>query len=39
MLQKDETGEKFLTVVSYCCVIKSSPLMHMRISNGSSDLA
>uniref|UniRef100_A0A8C2P9S3 Myb-like domain-containing protein n=1 Tax=Capra hircus TaxID=9925 RepID=A0A8C2P9S3_CAPHI len=26
-LQKDETGEKFLTVVSYCCVIKSSSLI------------
>ena len=37
-LQKDETGEKFLTVVSYCCVIKSSSLMHIRISNGTSEI-
>lgn len=37
-LQKDET-KKFLTVVSYCYVIKSSLLMHIKISNGSSDLA
>lgn len=39
ILQKDETKKKFLTLVSYCYVIKSSLLMHIKISEDSSDLA
>lgn len=38
VLQKDKIEKKFLIVVSYCYVIKLSLLMHINVSNDSSDL-
>ena len=39
VVQKDETEKKFLTGVSYLHGDKLHLLMHIEISNGSSDLA